>query len=71
MAVQRVRNAAEKAKIELSSSTETEINEPFIALNNGVPSNLNITLSRAKFEELIYDLVEGSLEPCRKVLKDA
>ena len=71
MAVQRVRTAAEKAKIELSSATETEINEPFIALNNWVPSNLNITISRAKFEELIYDLVEGSLEPCRKVLKDA
>ncbi|EKE29805.1 MAG: Chaperone protein dnaK [uncultured bacterium (gcode 4)] len=71
MAVQRVRIASEKAKIELSSSTETEINEPFIALNNGIPSNLHITLSRAKFEELIYDLVEWSLEPCRKVLKDA
>lgn len=71
MAVQRVRTAAERAKIELSSSTQTEINEPFIAMNNGVPSNLNITLTRAKFEELISDLVERSIEPCRKVLADA
>lgn len=71
MAVQRVRSASEKAKIELSSSTSTEINEPFIAMNDGVPSNLNITITRAKFEELIADLVERSLEPCRKVMKDS
>ena len=71
MAVQRVRSASEKAKIELSSSTSTEINEPFIAMNDGVPSNLNITITRAKFEELITDLVENSMEPCRKVLKDS
>ncbi len=71
MAVQRVRSAAEKAKIELSASTETEINEPFIAMNDGVPSNLLVKISRAKFEELITDLVERSLEPCRKVMKDA
>lgn len=71
MAVQRVRSASEKAKIELSASTQTEINEPFIAMNDGVPSNLNITLTRAKFEELIAPLVERSIEPCKKVLKDA
>lgn len=71
MAVQRVRSASEKAKIELSSATSTEINEPFIAMNDGVPSNLNVTITRAKFEELIGDLVERSLEPCRKVMKDA
>lgn len=71
MAVQRVRSAAEKAKIELSASTQTEINEPFIAMNDGVPSNLHITLTRAKFEELIAPLVERSIEPCKKVLKDA
>ncbi len=71
MAVQRVRSAAEKAKIELSSATSTEINEPFIAMNDGVPSNMNITITRAKFEELIADLVERSMEPCRKVMKDA
>ncbi len=71
MAVQRVRSAAEKAKIELSASTSTEINEPFIAMTDGVPSNLNITITRAKFEELIADLVERSLEPCRKVMADA
>ena len=71
MAIQRVRSAAEKAKIELSSATSTEINEPFIAMNDGVPSNLNITLTRAKFEELIADLIERSIEPCRKVMADA
>ena len=71
MAVQRVRSASEKAKIELSSATQTEINEPFIAMNDRVPSNLNITLTRAKFEELIADLIERSMEPCRKVMKDA
>ncbi len=71
MAVQRVRSASEKAKIELSAATQTEINEPFIAMNDGVPSNLNVTLTRAKFEELIAPLVERSIEPCRKVLKDA
>lgn len=71
MAVQRVRSASEKAKIELSASTQTEINEPFIAMNDGVPSNLNITLTRAKFEELIAPLIERSIEPCKKVLKDA
>ena len=71
MAIQRVRSAAEKAKIELSSATSTEINEPFIAMNDGVPSNLNITITRAKFEELITDLVERSIEPCRKVMADA
>lgn len=71
MAVQRVRSASEKAKIELSSATQTEINEPFIAMNDGVPSNLNITITRAKFEELITPLVERSIEPCKKVLKDS
>ncbi len=71
MAIQRVRSAAEKAKIELSSATSTEINEPFIAMNDGVPSNMNITITRAKFEELIADLVERSIEPCRKVMADA
>ncbi|MDD5197323.1 MAG: molecular chaperone DnaK [Candidatus Gracilibacteria bacterium] len=70
-AVQRVRSASEQAKIELSSATSTEINQPFIAMNDGVPSNLNVTLTRQKFEELIADLVERSIEPCRKVLKDA
>ena len=71
MAVQRVRSASEKAKIELSSATQTDINEPFIAMNDGVPSNLNITITRAKFEELIAPLVERSMESCRKVMKDA
>ena len=57
MALQRLKEAAEKAKIELSSATSTEINEPFIAMTDVVPSNLNITITRAKFEELIADLV--------------
>ena len=70
-AVQRVRSASEQAKIELSSATSTEINQPFIAMNDGVPSNLNVTLTRQKFEELIADLIERSIEPCRKVLKDS
>ncbi len=70
-AIQRVRSAAEKAKIELSSATSTEINEPFIAIVDGVPRNLNITITRAKFEELIADLIERSIEPCRKVMADA
>jgi molecular chaperone DnaK len=71
MAVQRVKDEAEKAKKELSATTETEINLPYITVDNTGPKNLFMKITRAKFEELIYDLVEGSLEPCRKVLKDA
>lgn len=71
MAVQRVKDEAEKAKKELSSTTETEINLPYITVDATGPKNLFMKITRAKFEELIYDLVERSLEPCRKVLKDA
>ncbi|EKE26846.1 MAG: hypothetical protein ACD_4C00136G0006 [uncultured bacterium (gcode 4)] len=71
MAVQRIKDEAEKAKKELSTVTETEINLPYITVDSSGPKNLFMKLSRAKFEELIYDLVERSLEPCRKVLKDA
>jgi len=71
MAVQRVKDEAEKAKKELSSVSETEINLPYITVDASGPKNLFMKLTRAKFEELIYDLVERTMEPCRKVLKDA
>lgn len=71
MAVQRVKDEAEKAKKELSSVSETEINLPYITVDSSGPKNLFMKLTRAKFEELIYDLVERTMEPCRKVLKDA
>jgi len=66
-----LKEAAEKAKIELSSSQETEINLPYIAAVDGVPKHLVRKLSRAKFEQLADSLVERTLEPCRKALKDA
>ncbi|HQG38058.1 MAG TPA: molecular chaperone DnaK, partial [Chitinophagales bacterium] len=71
MALQRLKEAAEKAKIELSSSSETEINLPYITAVDGVPKHLVKKLSRAKFEQLSDSLVERTLEPCRKALKDA
>src|SRR5580698_5694364 len=71
MAWQRLKEAAEKAKIELSSSQETEINLPYITAVDGVPKHLVRKVSRAKFEQLSDSLVERTLEPCRKALKDA
>lgn len=71
MALQRLKEAAEKAKIELSSSTETEVNLPYIMPVDGVPKHLVKKLSRAKFEQLSDDLVRRSLEPCKTALKDA
>lgn len=71
MAWQRLKEAAEKAKIELSSSQETEINLPYITAVDGVPKHLVKKLTRAKFEQLSDSLVERTLEPCRKALKDA
>lgn len=71
MAWQRLKEAGEKAKIELSSSAETEINLPYITAVDGVPKHLVRKLSRAKFEQLSDSLVERTLEPCRKALKDA
>ncbi|MGC8767449.1 MAG: molecular chaperone DnaK [Brevinematia bacterium] len=71
IALQRIKEAAEKAKIELSSRMETEINLPFIAMVNGTPKNLIKTLTRAKFESLIRDLAEKTLKPCEDALKDA
>lgn len=71
IALQRIKEAAEKAKIELSSKMETEINLPFIAVVDGAPKNLIKTLTRAKFEALIRDLAEKTLKPCEDALKDA
>ncbi len=71
MALQRLKEAAEKAKIELSSASETEINLPYITAVDGVPKHLVQKLSRAKFEQLVDDLVQRTIEPCRKALKDA
>ncbi|MFV0365264.1 MAG: molecular chaperone DnaK [Mangrovibacterium sp.] len=71
MALQRLKEAAEKAKIELSSSTSTEINLPYIMPVNGVPKHLVRSLSRAKFEQLADSLIQAAIEPCRKALKNA
>ena len=71
MALQRLKEAAEKAKIELSSQTSTEINLPYIMPVDGVPKHLVKTLSRAKFEALCDDLIQKTIEPCRKALADA
>src|SRR4026209_1189300 len=71
MALQRLKEASEKAKVELSSSSEREINLPYITAVDGVPKHLVKKLSRAKFEQLADSLVERTLEPCRKALKDA
>jgi molecular chaperone DnaK len=71
MVLQRLKEAAEKAKIELSSAMETEINLPFLTADASGPKHLNVKLSRAKFEAMIDDLIERSLEPCRKCLKDS
>ncbi|MEO5346984.1 MAG: molecular chaperone DnaK [Magnetococcus sp. YQC-9] len=71
MALQRLKEAAEKAKIELSNSTQTDINLPFITADASGPKHLNISLSRAKLESLIDDLLQRTLEPCRIALKDA
>ncbi len=71
MALQRLREAAEKAKIELSSSSQTEINLPYITANETGPKHLVQTLTRAKFEQLTDDLVRRSMDPCKKALSDA
>ncbi|TXB63833.1 molecular chaperone DnaK [Phaeodactylibacter luteus] len=71
MALQRLKDAAEKAKIELSSSSETEVNLPYITAVDGVPKHLVLKLTRAKFEQLADSLVQRTLEPCRKALQDA
>lgn len=71
MALQRLKEAAEKAKIELSSSQQTEVNLPFITADASGPKHLQIKLTRAKLESLVADLVKRTLEPCKKALKDA
>ena len=71
MALQRLKEAAEKAKIELSSSSETEINLPYIMPVNGIPKHLVRKLSRSKFDQLTEDLVKATVEPCKQALKDA
>ncbi len=71
MAMQRLREAAEKAKIELSSSASTDVNLPYVTADQSGPKHLNLKLSRAKLEQLVEDLVERTLEPCRRALADA
>jgi len=70
-AIQRLKEAAEKAKIELSTTTSTEINIPYITMVDGNPMHVNLQLSRAKFEELTKDLLEKTIPPCEKAIKDA
>ena len=71
MAIQRLKEAAEKAKIELSSAQQTEINLPFVTADASGPKHLNLSLTRAKLEQLVEDLVKRSVSPCSKALKDA
>ena len=71
LAMQRLKEAAEKAKIELSSSTQTEVNLPYITADQNGPKHLNLKLTRAKLESLVDDLVDRTIEPCRIALKDA
>ena len=71
MALQRLKEAAEKAKIELSSSTSTEVNLPYVTAVDGVPKHLVLKITRAEFEKLAYDLVQRTLKPCQEALKDS
>src|SRR6201987_743753 len=71
LALQRLKEAAEKAKIELSSTQQTEVNLPFITADASGPKHLNIKLSRAKLESLVADLIQKTVEPCRIAMKDA
>lgn len=70
-ALQRLREAAEKAKIELSTTMQTELNLPFVTADASGPKHLNMTLTRARFEQLVEDLIKRSIEPCRRALKDS
>ena len=71
IALQRLKEAAEKAKVELSTAQQTEVNLPYITADSSGPKHLNAKITRAKFESLVEDLVEGTLEPCRIAMKDA
>jgi molecular chaperone DnaK len=71
IALQRIKSAAERAKIELSSTQQTEINEPYIAMAGGAPVHMTMKITRAKLESLVEDLIEQTIEPCRVAIKDA
>ena len=71
IALQRIKASAERAKIELSSAQQTEINEPYIAMANGAPVHLNLKITRAKLEALVEELIQKTMEPCRLAIKDA
>ena len=71
LAMQRLKEAAEKAKIELSSSQQTDVNLPYVTADASGPKHLNIKITRAKFESLVEDLIQRSIEPCKKAIKDA
>ena len=71
IALQRIKAAAERAKIELSSTQQTEINEPYIAMANGAPAHLNLKITRAKLESLVEELVNATIEPCKIAIADA
>merc|ERR1711994_768964 len=71
MALQRVREAAEKAKVELSSSLQTDINLPYLTMDATGPKHMNLKLTRAKFEQIVSDLIKKTVEPCHKAMKDA
>merc|ERR550532_1419331 len=71
MALQRVREAAEKAKVELSSSAQTDVNLPYLTMNATGPKHMNLKLTRAKFEQIVGELIKKTVEPCHKAMKDA
>ena len=71
IALQRIKSAAERAKIELSSTQQTEINEPYIAMVNGAPAHMNMKITRAKLESLVEELIDKTIEPCRTAIADA
>lgn len=71
MAMQRLREAAEKAKCELSSTTQTDINLPYISVDGSGPKHMNLKLTRAKFEQLVGDLIKRTVDPCKKAMNDA
>merc|ERR1712004_870432 len=71
MAVQRLKEAAEKAKIELSSALQTDINLPYLTMDATGPKHMNLKLTRAKFEQIVGDLIKKTVEPCLKAMKDA
>lgn len=71
MAMQRLKEAAEKAKIELSSSLQTDVNLPYLTVDSSGPKHMNLKLSRAKFESLVGELIKKTIAPCQKALQDA